>query len=122
MNVQRPYSSYDYNFYLYKISDLPFIYSEEQFINIEAGKDSYELQFKFREYNNQLLFLFYNGAYIHLENCSDKLKENYLICKLEKEDIEEIEEMLTTKNQKFDIYSLIQILIFTNIELKLFKI
>lgn len=105
VNVERPYSSYDYKFYLYKISDLPFIYSEEQVINIDDGKDSYELQFKFREYNNQLLFLFYNGIYIYLENCSDKLKENYIICKLEKEDIEEIEEMLSTNNQKFDIYS-----------------
>ena len=100
VNVKRPYSNY--NFYISVISDLPFIYSAEQVINIEEGKDLYELQFKFSEYNNQLLFLYYSGKYKYLDNCSDKLKDNYLICQLGKEEIEEI---LITNIQKFDIYS-----------------
>ena len=100
VNIERPSSNY--NFSLYQISDLPIIYSEAQVINIEEGKNLYELRFKYKEYNNQLLLLYYNGAYKYLGNCSDKLKDNYLICKLEKEEIEEI---LRTNIQIFNIYS-----------------
>ena len=37
--------------------NIPFLYSNEQEIKIEADKQYYELKFKIEEYNNEVLFL-----------------------------------------------------------------
>ena len=99
VNISPPYSSN--KFYLKKISStLPFLYSDEQTIKIEENKEYYELIFKFCHYNNELIYLFSNDAYIPLYNYSKY--DNYLLFKLEKEDIEEV---LHYNNQKFGVYS-----------------
>ena len=97
-------------FYLDKKNQLPFLYSDEQIINIEDWEQDYELKFNMEEYNDELLYLFSNDAYIHLDKCTKN--ENYLICTIEKE---EIEEVLQYNNQKFDVYS-------HNEDLKLYKL
>ena len=80
---------------------IAFLYADEQTIQIEEGKNYFELKFKFEEYNNENLYLYSNDVYLYLNNCSKNAKN--LICKVEKEDIEGI---LYYKNQKFDIYYL----------------
>ena len=79
---------------------IPFLYSDEQVINMDNDRDIYELKFKMKEYDNQLLFLYSNEFKLYLDKCSKD--DNYLICKITKEEIEEI---LEYNNQKFDIYS-----------------
>ena len=85
---------------IYLNSSLPFLYSEQQIIRIEDNKEYYELKLKTEEYNNEILYLYSNDAYISLDKCSKKTNE--LICKIEKGDIEEV---LLYNNQKFDIFS-----------------
>ena len=61
----------------------PFLYAEEQLINVEENDDIYELNFKIDNYNNESLFLSnIEINYIKI-NCSEK--NNNLLCKLEKE-------------------------------------
>ena len=45
---------YSYNTYF------PFLYSDRQTVEIEDGKDIYELKFKILSYNNDLLYLYHN--------------------------------------------------------------
>ena len=79
--------------------DLSFLYAEEQNINIEQGKDSYEIKFKIEEYNEEKLILLGNElGYLFLNNCSKD--EKNLTCIIPKEDLEEI---LTIKNKKFKL-------------------
>ena len=95
-----PLTSYD-EFNIYQASPaIPFLYSGEQIINIEENTESYELKFKIGEYNDELLFLSSGEFYIYLYKC--ERKENYLICIITKE---EIEEELKDTNQKFNLYS-----------------
>ena len=76
-------------------NNIPFLYSEEQNIEIKEGieddKKNYELKFKIEEYNNEVLFLqrkneekIYPTELI-LDNCSTEGKD--LTCKIEKEKI-----------------------------------
>ena len=79
--------------------EIPFLYSDEQNINLNLGLDSYELKFKINEYNKEILYIYgtkYN--YAVLENCTINLKE--LACEISKEKIEEI---LILENEKFKI-------------------
>ena len=78
---------------------LPFIYSDEQTIQIEEEKKYYKLEFKLGEYNNENLYLLSNNNYLFLEGCSKN--KNNLICQIEKEDIEEV---LLYSKQIFDVY------------------
>ena len=68
--------------------DIPFIYSDEQFINIEEDKNEYELKFKFESYNNDILFLSSDNSKSTLDIC--EVNEKELLCKISKEKIEEI--------------------------------
>ena len=72
----------------YQDFHIPFLYADEQTIQIEEGKNYFELKFKFEEYNNENLYLYSNDVYLYLNNCSKNAKN--LICKVEKEDIEGI--------------------------------
>ena len=82
------------------INQFPFLYADEQNIVIEEDKKFYELKFKMRDYNNQLLYLNSTDTYISLDKCTGE--GNYLICTLEKDDIIEV---LKYKNQIFNVYS-----------------
>ena len=77
----------------------PFLYADEQIIQIDEEKESYELRFKYAEYNNEDLYLYSNNAYLFLNNCSKN--EMNLICGIKKE---EIEERLYNPTQIFDLY------------------
>ena len=87
-----------------KDDDLSFIYSDEQVINITEEEEFYDLKFNMEEYYDDLLFLFKNETIetnpLHLDKCAKS--ENYLICKIKKEEIEEI---LEYNNQIFDVYT-----------------
>ena len=78
---------------------VPFLYADEQTIQIEEEKESYGLTFKIEEYTNEDLYLYSNDAYLYLNKCTKN--ENNLICEVEKEDIEGI---LLYNNQIFDLY------------------
>ena len=97
INIAQPTSSN--NFYLQLRNPyIPFLYSNEQIINIEEGKKEYELKFKFKEYNNEFLFLNFNQTYKNLENCNKR--QNNIVCLIEKGEIEEI---LQYNNQKYGL-------------------
>ena len=54
------------------------------------------------EYNKQILYLSSkNSSYLHLDKCSEN--DIYLICTIEKEDIEEV---LQYNGQKFEVFSI----------------
>ena len=94
--IEQPTST-NYNFYLYKRNpNIPFLYSNEQIIDIEEGKNEYELKFKYKEYNNEFLLLNFNQTYKYLENCYKS--QNNIICPIK---TEEIEEILHYNNQKY---------------------
>ena len=103
--------SIEYNNVLIKISfpqtihlqiydgELPFLYSDNQTINIKEGQNSYEIKFKVEYYNNDLLYIHgTKNNYAILDNCEKNDSE--LICRLSKEKIEEI---LILKNEPFEI-------------------
>ena len=98
ININRP--STDTTFY--KLTSLPFIYSGQQVIDLEDGKDLYELKFRCLEYNNEPLHLTDNGNIKISFSCTYIEKDNNLICQLQKEEIEEI---LINNIQNFEIYS-----------------
>ena len=108
-NSKFNYKSYQININsstpLFKINYqrfyIPFLYADEQTIQIEEEKKYIELKFKCEEYNNESLYLYSNDAYLYLNKCSKNATN--LICEVEKEDIEGI---LYYKSQKFDIYYL----------------
>ena len=86
--------------------NIPFLYSNEQEIKMEADKQYYELKFKIEEYNNEVLFLrekkrredMYFTELI-LEDCN--IEGRNLICKIEKE---KIIENLNCENEIFELY------------------
>ena len=51
-------------------SDIIDLYAEKQIINLEEGKDSYDLKFKIISYNQEKIFINYNTV---IDNCK---KEN----------------------------------------------
>ena len=76
-------------FKLQKVDEvIPFIYSEDQTINIEEGKESYSLIFKLGNYNNELFILGSESyTYFFIDNCTINGKE--LRCPIEKSVLEE---------------------------------
>ena len=71
-------------------SDIPFLYSSKQVLNIGENIQTYYLTFKIGDYHNELLFMKDAegiGEIIVLDECSVEGKE--LKCKLEKDTIEE---------------------------------
>ena len=84
--------------YQYNIS-IPFIYSDKQVINVEDEKEVYELKFKIRKYNNEVLILYSKEVdYIALDK--SRIEGNNLIFTIEKEKLVEI---LYSNNQSFII-------------------
>ena len=79
------------NFYLkwfqiYQLKYYPFLYSEEQIINIEDEKELYNLTFNIISYDNEVLYI--GGKSINtkmLDKC--KVNEKKLICDIAKEDL-----------------------------------
>ena len=67
INIFAP--SQPYFTILYPKVSIPFLYADEQKIKIEEGKESYELKFKFVEYNNENLYIYSNNAYFFLKKC-----------------------------------------------------
>ena len=69
-----------------QVDYLPFLYSNEQIINIDDEKDSYHLIFNIESYDKEMLFVggkFFNRKI--LDNCTIQKKE--LICEINKEDL-----------------------------------
>jgi hypothetical protein len=82
---------------------IPFLYSDKQIINIYDNIPSYELKFKSEAFNGNTLYIYgSNNNYAILDNC--KSNETEVICSITKERIEEI---LTSKNEKFKIGAII---------------
>ena len=80
-------------------SPLPLLYSNPQTIEIEEGRESYELIFKIEEYNKELLILeSIVQEMLILDECSQKGKE--LKCIIRKEIIEKV---LADNNQTFSL-------------------
>ena len=71
-------------------SPLPLLYSSQQNIVIEKGKENYELVFKIEEYNNELLLLRTQDVkeILALDECSQKGKE--MKCIIRKQTIEKV--------------------------------
>ena len=66
------------------------IYADTQTINVEEGKNFYEIKFKIYSYNQERLFLMKNGGLFYLGKCNEN--KNELICPISKERLEEIME------------------------------
>ena len=85
------------NYYFEKLDKyLIDLYADEQTINVEEGKNFYEIKFKIHSYNQERLFLVKQGGIFYLENCNKN--KNELICIISKERLEEIMEK---NNEKF---------------------
>ena len=79
---------------------IPFIYSNEQEINIEEQTDTYNLKFKLGDYHNEYLIL--NDLFnlpILVDKCS--IEEKDLLCQITKDNIEE---KLVKNSNLFNIY------------------
>ena len=80
----------------------PFLYSYPQSLYIFESKSSYELKFKFNSYYDEILYIYGNNHnYAVLDNCQKNY--NYFLCQISKEKIEEI---LVSKNEKFNLGSM----------------
>ena len=77
INIENSYTNYKtYSINIYAPSHrfsltfpkipIPFLYADEQSIQIEEDKESYELKFKIEEYTNEDLYLYSNDAYLYL--------------------------------------------------------
>ena len=87
----------------YKI-EIPFLYSDNQIINIKEEQDIYEIKFKLGNYNNDILFL-YSEFYNSLALYNPKKEGKELIFELKKE---KIEEYLQNDTQIFEIIGYIE--------------
>ena len=84
--------------------DIPFIYSDEQIINIKDDINIYELKFKYGYYNKNILYLSgnsYLSSNFILGNC--KSESNEIICYLSKNKLESI---LSNENEVFNLETL----------------
>ena len=76
----------------YKSNTVPFLYSDQQTINIEQSKETYELRFKYDYFSSQKLYLIpaknYYYSHIMFDNC--KIESQYVVCEFQREKIEEI--------------------------------
>ena len=72
-------------------NNIPFIYSDKQFINMNNNSDIYELKFKYDSYYNDLLYIVGSESnYLVLDNCNSDENKKELICIIQKEKIQEI--------------------------------
>jgi hypothetical protein len=79
------------NYYFQKLDKyLLDIYADTQTINVEEGKNFYEIKFKIHSYNQERLFLMDDGGLFYLGKCNEN--KNELICPISKERLEEIME------------------------------
>ena len=79
--------------------NIPFIYSDNQVINMNDEKEIYEFKFKYDTYNEEVLYLYGSQFdYTVLESCSKGEKE--IICQISKTKLEEI---LSYSNETFYI-------------------
>ena len=72
------------------------LYSDKQVIDVEDGKDSYDLKFKINSYNQEKLFFMKELIYTYLDKC--ETVNNELICPISKSKLEEI---MSTNEEKF---------------------
>ena len=84
--------------------DIPFIYSDEQIINIKDDINIYELKFKYGYYNKNILYLSGN-SYLssNFILCNCKSESNEIICYLSKNKLESI---LSNENEVFNLETL----------------
>jgi hypothetical protein len=98
----------DYNIYIKQDESLeieqkdheePFLYSDNQIINMNENKQTYELTFNYESYQNEILYIYgKQHNYEVLDNCQNENgKINCIISR------EKIEEILTLSNEKFKI-------------------
>ena len=87
---------------------LPFLYSEERFINVKELKQEVNLVFNIIKYNYQELFLVgsyekkvYLRNYIKLDNC--EVEQRKINCKISKQKLEEI---LIQNNEQFRVVAI----------------
>ena len=72
--------------WFFQLKYAPFLYSDEQIINIEDEKDFYNLKFNIESYDNEMLYIGgKSGNRKMLNNCKVKKKE--LICEIKNEDL-----------------------------------
>ena len=70
--------------------NIPFLYANEQLINIKEEKNVYELMFKYGSYYDDVLYLYGNYSnYAALDNCEINYFKKEIICKIIKEKLEE---------------------------------
>ena len=95
----------DNEFTIYSYTDLTLkkvdknkanLYSDKQVINVEDGKDSYDLKFKINSYNQEKLFFMKEIIFTYLDKC--KVESNELICPISKSRLEEI---MSTNEEEF---------------------
>ena len=97
------YSNFNKNF---SDSEISFLYSEEQIIEMNDNTDSYELKFKKEVYYNNQLIL-YKDQYKNIQlNCNDKGTE--ISCDIKKDELIQI---LLYSGEKFQIYQIIDSLV-----------
>ena len=98
----------DNEFTIYSYTDLTLnkvdknkahLYSDIQVINVEEGKDSYDLKFKINSYNQEKLFFMKELVYTYLDKC--KVESNELICPISKSLLEEI---MATNEEIYSIH------------------
>ena len=106
--------NFNYNEYIINISfekyltfkkinnEIPFLYSDRQFIDIREDIENYNLKFKIETYNNELLYLYgeVNNSLI-IDKCQKNEKE--LSCYVSREKLEEI---LIKINEQFRVGAL----------------
>ena len=84
--------------------NIPFLYANEQTINIDEEKNAYAIKFKYKYYNNDILYLYGNYSnYASLPNCEINQTNKEIICQISKEKLEEI---LIEYNDSFKLGSM----------------
>ena len=93
--------------------NVPFLYSNEQIINIQEGIDLYEFKFKSDYYDNDILIYYSGSSYNVLDDC--KREDKNVLCTITKDKIEENLILFETNN--FKLAFLNQDLNFTTFDL-----
>ena len=78
--------------------EIPFIYSNTQYINLNEKKDIYELKFKVGSFYNKYLFL---DDYISLDNC--EVNQNEMTCNIAKKKLESFVYFSGKKEKNYSI-------------------
>ena len=86
------FTSHYLNFLVHRSYNVPFLYSDDQTIDLSDGKNEYDLKFKVGSYYESTIFLNVdsliqtNYFYLPVDNC--KVKNDEMTCKLTRETIE----------------------------------